>query len=491
MWARVLDVCQVGGRAGGEGRDGCSAHAADALPTSGAPVTLAAAPPSRTSHAQELKGLSVVLDATPAPFCLELAALAARREYLNLERWLPDQFTAKGSAFMQAAVSFLDSRLRSDGPALQAAATATQPLGGGAAAPGGGRIALSEGTLEVFPARAGRQCGPAAQRHAAAVQAGAGGGSGAASRTGRVVVGEAGVARGVCPLTLVRRRGWKWGRGRERAQRRGQPGAPTARPTVFPTGPLTHPRVPCPPLQRRRPMPTSSVCTPARSLWMGWWRCGGGGQARGVRTKEQAPLGAATCRAAPCACIEPVPLAPPRPAPPHGPPQVLRGFKNSTLGREQEVFACMVHNLFDEYRFFPKYPTGSCTPRVRAVVGWLQPSGCSHGGCLPAARCGAAAAPPHARPPSPAPPAALLFGQLIHHSLVSSVSLGIALRYMLEALRSGPGSKMFRFGVTRAAPVCGRPGAVAPVLRAPAAGCRGCARRSRSWPPPSTRRWPP
>lgn len=35
--ARVLDVCQVGGRAGCEGRDGCSAHAADALPTSGAP----------------------------------------------------------------------------------------------------------------------------------------------------------------------------------------------------------------------------------------------------------------------------------------------------------------------------------------------------------------------------------------------------------------------------------------------------------------------
>lgn len=44
-----------------------------------------------TSHCclrspQELKGLTVVLDATPAPFCLELAALAARREYLNLEK---------------------------------------------------------------------------------------------------------------------------------------------------------------------------------------------------------------------------------------------------------------------------------------------------------------------------------------------------------------------------------------------------------------------
>jgi CCR4-NOT transcription complex subunit 1 len=31
---------------------------------------------------------------------------------------------------------------------------------------------------------------------------------------------------------------------------------------------------------------------------------------------------------------------------------------------------------------------------------------------------------------------------------VSSVSLGIALRYVLEALRTGPGSKMFRFAVT-------------------------------------------
>jgi hypothetical protein len=88
----------------------------------------------------------MVLDSTPAPFCLELAALAARREYLNLEKWLSDQFTAKGSAFMQASVSFLDSKLRSEQPALQAAATAA-PLAGTA---GGGRILLAEATLEVF-----------------------------------------------------------------------------------------------------------------------------------------------------------------------------------------------------------------------------------------------------------------------------------------------------------------------------------------------------
>lgn len=50
----------------------------------------------------------------------------------------------------------------------------------------------------------------------------------------------------------------------------------------------------------------------------------------------------------------------------------------------------------------------------------------------------------------PPPHAALLFGQLIHHSLVSSISLGIALRYVLEALRTpgGSQSKMARFGAT-------------------------------------------
>ena len=74
----------------------------------------------------------MVLDATPPPFCIELAALAARREYLNLEKWLSDQFTAKGSSFMQATVAFLDSRLRAEQPALQVRRQA-----GGAALPWG------------------------------------------------------------------------------------------------------------------------------------------------------------------------------------------------------------------------------------------------------------------------------------------------------------------------------------------------------------------
>jgi CCR4-NOT transcription complex subunit 1 len=34
----------------------------------------------------------------------------------------------------------------------------------------------------------------------------------------------------------------------------------------------------------------------------------------------------------------------------------MQAYKASPNPREQEVFACMIHNLFDEYRFFARYP---------------------------------------------------------------------------------------------------------------------------------------
>lgn len=40
--------------------------------------------------------------------------------------------------------------------------------------------------------------------------------------------------------------------------------------------------------------------------------------------------------------------------------QMLKQFKVSPSTREQEVFACMIHNLFDEYRFFNRYPDKVC-----------------------------------------------------------------------------------------------------------------------------------
>jgi len=91
---------------------------------------------------------------------------------------------------------------------------------------------------------------------------------------------------------------------------------------------------------------------------------------------------------------------------------MLKKFKTSGSARENDIFACMIHNLFDEYRFFSKYPE-----KELRITGKL-------------------------------------FGLLIREQLVSSITLGIALRYVLEALRKPPGDetnsnsgKMFRFGM--------------------------------------------
>ena len=74
---------------------------------------------------------------------------------------------------------------------------------------------------------------------------------------------------------------------------------------------------------------------------------------------------------------------------------MLTRFRGSQNTRERDIFGCMVHNLFDEYRFFPKYPEKEL--RITAV----------------------------------------LFGRLINHQLVVSMTLGVALRCVLDALRTG------------------------------------------------------
>eukprot|EP00605_Chrysophyceae_sp_TOSAG23-4_P000374 GSChrysophyteH1.ASY1.ANO1.424.1 assembled CDS len=83
--------------------------------------------------------------------------------------------------------------------------------------------------------------------------------------------------------------------------------------------------------------------------------------------------------------------------------QLLKQLKSSTEQRDQEVFRCMIHNLFDEYRFFQKYRDKELNTTAE------------------------------------------LFGMLIQNQLVSSITLGISLRYVLEALRRYP-TQMFSFG---------------------------------------------
>ncbi|KAL3860717.1 hypothetical protein ACJMK2_010802 [Sinanodonta woodiana] len=85
--------------------------------------------------------------------------------------------------------------------------------------------------------------------------------------------------------------------------------------------------------------------------------------------------------------------------------EMLKRFKDSQDRKEKEVYECMLRNLFEEYQFFPKYPE-----RELHIT-------------------------------------ALLFGGIIEKGLATYLALGIALRYVLEALRKPHGSKMYYFGI--------------------------------------------
>ncbi|CAB0005984.1 unnamed protein product [Nesidiocoris tenuis] len=85
---------------------------------------------------------------------------------------------------------------------------------------------------------------------------------------------------------------------------------------------------------------------------------------------------------------------------------MLKKFMDSPKQRERDVFYCMLRNLFEEYKFFPQYPDKELFITAQ------------------------------------------LFGGIIERGLVSDYrELGMALRFVLDALRKVPESKMFYFGI--------------------------------------------
>ncbi|KAK9467949.1 CCR4-Not complex component, Not1-domain-containing protein [Lipomyces arxii] len=84
---------------------------------------------------------------------------------------------------------------------------------------------------------------------------------------------------------------------------------------------------------------------------------------------------------------------------------LLQSLRGSEEPLKQDVFACMVHSLFDEYRFFPDYPLSALATT------------------------------------------AVLFGSIIQFHLVEDMPLAVALRFVLKALKEPPEAKMFKFGL--------------------------------------------
>lgn len=61
--------------------------------------------------AQELKALTVLLNATAFSFVIDLACLASRRQFLKLDKWIGDKLRENGEPFAQACVVFLRRRM--------------------------------------------------------------------------------------------------------------------------------------------------------------------------------------------------------------------------------------------------------------------------------------------------------------------------------------------------------------------------------------------
>ncbi|KAI1815946.1 Not1-domain-containing protein [Poronia punctata] len=86
--------------------------------------------------------------------------------------------------------------------------------------------------------------------------------------------------------------------------------------------------------------------------------------------------------------------------------QRLQAYKHSRDPLEQDIFACMIHGLFDEYSHFVNYPLEALATT------------------------------------------AVLFGGIISHKLISELPLKIGLGMILEAVRDhGPEDNMYKFGL--------------------------------------------
>ncbi|KAG8856743.1 hypothetical protein FRB96_006246 [Tulasnella sp. 330] len=62
--------------------------------------------------AQDLKILEPLLEMRPFTFALDVAALASRREYLNLDKWLADNVNTHRLEFIHSIFDFLDTKLK-------------------------------------------------------------------------------------------------------------------------------------------------------------------------------------------------------------------------------------------------------------------------------------------------------------------------------------------------------------------------------------------
>lgn len=374
--------------------------------------------------AQDLKALSLLLNAQPFPFVVDLACLAYRREFLKLDKWLTDKIRDHGEPFISACVKFLQRRCpqlvggkddmlpKSSQLPPETMATIlvclnacamnvsqelsdtimnmvqncnmisarprTQQIG----FPGGGPTQTTEGALGGIASSLGN------------LNLGAGGGGTSTmfptpSSTSMSLGGSLGTAPGspgrpLGPLTAT-----------------GTSQSPLS--SILPAlqiGP-PHPAAVGSQLQA---LPTSSIIpstlrshsvqpTVARQMDM-------------TQIFDMPVLVAKEVEDEANSYFQRIYNHPPHPTLSiEEVLEMLKKFHDSSTKRERDVYSCMLRNLFEEYRFFPTYPDKELFTTAR------------------------------------------LFGGIIEQGLVEYMALGVALRYVMEALQKPHGSKMYYFGI--------------------------------------------
>ncbi|XP_041123613.1 CCR4-NOT transcription complex subunit 1 isoform X2 [Polyodon spathula] len=399
--------------------------------------------------AQDLKSLSMLLNGTPFAFVIDLAALASRREYLKLDKWLTDKIREHGEPFIQASVTFLKRRCPSImgglAPEKEQPKSAQLPpetlatmLACMQSCAGSVSQELSE-TILTMVANCSNVMNKARQPPPGVMPKGR-----APSTSSLDAISPVQVSVSVSPLQIDPLSGMASLNisGSAVSHPQSMQGFPTNLSSAFsnPQSPakafpaLTNPSQTTPfsgigGLSSQLPgsLGSSSLTSMGSGLGIPTVNSDPFGQ-RKMSTSGLNPPTFQQSKIMPSDLSQVWPEANQHFSkeiddeansyfqriynhPPHPTMSVdevlemLQRFKDSNIKREREVFNCMLRNLFEEYRFFPQYPDKE-----------LHITAC-------------------------------LFGGIIEKGLVTYMALGLALRYVLEALRKPFGSKMYYFGI--------------------------------------------
>uniref|UniRef100_A0A673Y1D2 CCR4-NOT transcription complex subunit 1 n=1 Tax=Salmo trutta TaxID=8032 RepID=A0A673Y1D2_SALTR len=342
--------------------------------------------------AQDLKSLSMLLNGTPFAFVIDLAALASRREYLKLDKWLTDKIREHGEPFIQACVTFLKRRCPSimgglapekDQPksAQLPPETMATMLGCLQSCAGSVSQELSE-TILTMVANCSNVMNKARQPPPGVMPKGRAPSTSSLDAISPVQMD---------PLTAMGSLNLS---SSATSHTQSMQGFPTPLGSAF-----SNPQSPAkafPPLSNPNPSTPfggiGSLSSQLADLSQVWPEAN---QHFSKEIDDEAN-----------SYFQRIYNHPPHPTMSVDEVlEMLQRFKDSTIKREREVFNCMLRNLFEEYRFFPQYPDKE-----------LHITAC-------------------------------LFGGIIEKGLVTYMALGLALRYVLEALRKPFGSKMYYFGI--------------------------------------------